>query len=122
MAKMRHNRNGWQSVINTDKEHSSSAIRNLLIERTSKGESISEILLSLNGKDSKFAEQLLFADDELSRRTRSVFYVEETEQEETKHRSFNKTKRMREEAQKQKDIQNQELQEKIKMLKEHRAA
>lgn len=73
-------------------------------------------------RDSKFAEQLLFADEEISQLMTAALHVEDDQQDEIQVRSFNKTKRMREEAQKQKDLQNQELQEKIKMLKEHRAA
>jgi hypothetical protein len=73
-------------------------------------------------KDAKFAEQLLFADNEISKLTTRSFHVEEQQQEEQKPRAFNKTKRMRQEAQQQKDLQNQELQEKINMLKEKRAA
>ncbi len=122
MAKMRYNRNGWQRVINTDKEHSSSFVRNLLIQELKKWKNIADILSSMGHIDSKFAEQLLFADEEISQLMTATLHVEDDQQDEIQVRSFNKTKRMREEAQKQKDLQNQELQEKIKMLKEHRAA
>lgn len=121
MAKMRHNRNGWQRVINTDKEHSSSFVRNLLIQELKKWKNIVDILSTMGHRDTKFAEQLLFGDNELSKITTRSFHVEEQQQEE-KPRAFNKTKRMRQEAEAQKAIQNQELQEKIKKLQEKRAA
>jgi hypothetical protein len=97
-------------------------IRKLLIQETKKGKDIADILSSMGHKDAKFAEQLLFADEEISQLMRAALHVEDNQQEKTQVRSFNKTKRMREETQKQKNLQNQELQEKLKMLKEHRAA
>lgn len=88
----------------------------MLVERTSKGESISAILLSLNHKDAKFAQELLFADDELSKITRSSFHGEEPQQEESRPRVFNKTKLMRQEAEQIRAQQEQELQQKIRQL------
>lgn len=123
MAKMRHNRNGWQRVINTDKEHSSSFVRNLLIQQLKKWKNIADILSTMGHRDTKFAEQLLFADEEISQLMTAALHVEDDQQEQkTENRSFNKTKRMRQEAEAQKAIQNQELQEKIKKLQEKRAA
>ncbi len=122
MAKMRYNRNGWQRVINTVKERSSSTIKKIILEETEKWKDLQTILSTMNGKDFKTAADLLYADPEVSQVIGKVVCSDIQDEQIVQTGWYNKTRILREENRKIKEQQEKELQEKIQQLKNMRAA
>jgi len=76
----------------------------------------------MNGKDFNTASDLLYADPEVSQVIGKVASSDIKDEQIVQTQSYNKAKILREENKKIKEQQEQELQQKIKMLKDKRAA
>jgi hypothetical protein len=82
---------------------------------------LASIFASLNHKDYKHAQELLFADGQLFQIIGKVSDAPHEDDRE-KPRVINKTKLQKQQEQQQKEIQEQELREKLQLLKQKWAA
>ena len=121
MATLKFNRNGGQRVVDTVSVQDTFVLRKMLLEKAEKWK-LDTVLSSLNGKDYKQAQELMFADEQLSKLVWKAADAQECDEQDERPKVINKTKQLKQEQQRQRELQDKEWKEKANLLRQKRAA